>query len=39
MKENENVFIDNEKEEGGFDFRVILGYLRAYWYLFAISVH
>ena len=38
MKENENVLIDNEKEEGGFDFRVILGYLRAYWYLFAISV-
>ena len=38
MKENDNLNVDNEKQEGGFDFRVILGYLRAYWWLFALSV-
>ena len=38
MKENENLNLDNEKQEGGFDFRVILGYLRAYWWLFVLSV-
>ena len=38
MKENENQTLDNEKQESGFDFRVILGYLRAYWWLFVLSV-
>ena len=38
MKENENLNLDNEKQEGGFDFRVILGYLRAYWWMFVLSV-
>ena len=38
MKENENLNLDNEKQDGGFDFRMILGYLRAYWWLFVLSV-
>ena len=37
MRENENINIDKESEEGGFDIRVILGYLRTYWKLFAFS--
>ena len=37
MKENEIINIDKENEEGGFDIRVILGYLRTYWKLFAFS--
>ncbi len=38
MKENENLNLDNEKQESGFDFRVILGYLRRYWWMFVLSV-
>lgn len=38
MKENENVNIPQQEEEGGFDIRVVLGYLRAYWPLFVVSV-
>ena len=38
MRENENINIDRENEESGFDIRVILGYLRAYWPLFVASV-
>ena len=38
MRDNENVIIDNENQEGGFDIRVILGYLRANWPLFVASV-
>ncbi|MBO5866039.1 MAG: polysaccharide biosynthesis tyrosine autokinase [Bacteroidaceae bacterium] len=38
MKEYENVLVDKENEEGGFDFRVILGYLRTHWLLFVASV-
>ena len=37
MIENENININKESEEGGFDIRVILGYLRTYWKLFAFS--
>lgn len=37
MKENEIINIDKKNEEGGFDIRVILGYLRTYWKLFAFS--
>ena len=38
MKENENIYIDNENEEGGFDIYLILGYLRTYWPLITASV-
>ena len=38
MRDNENIIIDNENQEGGFDIRVILGYLRANWPLFVASV-
>ena len=38
MRENEKINIDNGNEEGGFDIRLILGYLSAYWYLFVLSV-
>ncbi len=38
MKENENINLGPENEEGGFDIRVILGHLRDNWKLFAFSV-
>ena len=38
MRENDNLNIENENKEGGFDFRAILGYLRAYWWMFVLSV-
>lgn len=38
MKQNDNINVENEQMEEGFDFRMILGYLRAYWWLFALSV-
>lgn len=37
MRENEKINLDNENTEGGFDIRLILGYLSAYWYLFVLS--
>ena len=37
MKEYD-INIEKEQGEEGFDFRVILGYLRAYWWLFTLSV-
>lgn len=37
MKEYD-INIEKEQQEEGFDFRIILGYLRAYWWLFALSV-
>ena len=38
MKENEFVNIDKENEDGGFDIQVALGYLRANWPLFVLSI-
>ena len=38
MKQNDYINVENEQMEEGFDFRMILGYLRAYWWLFALSV-
>ena len=38
MKEFDNINVENEQQEDGFDFRVIFGYLRAYWWLFVLSV-
>lgn len=38
MKEFDNINVEKEQQDGGFDFRMILGYLRAYWWLFALSV-
>ena len=38
MKENEFINIDKENEEGGFDIQVALGYLRANWLLFVLSI-
>ncbi|MBR4967220.1 MAG: polysaccharide biosynthesis tyrosine autokinase [Bacteroidaceae bacterium] len=38
MQEYDNINVDKENDEGGFDIRVILDYLRAYWKLFVLSV-
>ena len=38
MKENDFINIDKENEEGGFDIQVALGYLRANWLLFVMSI-
>ena len=38
MKEFDNINVEKEQQEDGFDFRVIFGYLRAYWWLFVLSV-
>ena len=38
MKEFDNINVEKEQSEEGFDFRVIFGYLRAYWWLFVLSV-
>ena len=38
MKENDFLNIDNENEEGGFDIQLVLGYLRANWLFFVLSV-
>ena len=38
MKEYENINVEKEQAEDGLDFRVIFGYLRAYWWLFVLSV-
>ena len=38
MQEYDNINVDKENDEGGFDIRVILDYLRAYWRLFVLSV-
>jgi len=38
MKENKNINLGPENEEGGFDIRVILGHLRDNWKLFAFSI-
>lgn len=38
MQEYDNINVDKENDEGGFDIRVILDYLRVYWKLFVLSV-
>lgn len=38
MQEYDNINVDKENDEGSFDIRVILDYLRAYWKLFVLSV-
>ena len=38
MKEYENINVEKEQAEDGLDFRVIFDYLRAYWWLFVLSV-
>ena len=38
MNENNEVKLGNEQAEEGFDFRIILEYLRTYWWLFVLSV-
>ena len=38
MLEYDNINVDKENDEGGFDIRVILDYLRVYWKLFVLSV-
>lgn len=38
MKEYNSLKLENEQVEEGFDFRIILDYLRTYWWLFALSV-
>ena len=37
MKELDNINVEKEQQEDGFDFRVILGYLRVYWWLIVLS--
>ena len=38
MNENNSVKLANEQAEEGFDFRIILDNLRAYWWLFVLSI-